>query len=113
MSILEADKIDIIATRPGTSIVRLIIADHLNWDDLEEHARLLQDKVNGYLAFIESGQLQHVSTPVIPDSPELQIMLATQYPPTDAAKDFLVLVRAFLDSVGVKFDWEVRASAAR
>jgi hypothetical protein len=34
----------------------LMLADHLNWNNEKEHLILLQDKINAYLGFIESGQ---------------------------------------------------------
>jgi hypothetical protein len=43
--------------------VTLIIVDHLPWEDIDgddferEHAWVLQEKINSYLMFIESGQL--------------------------------------------------------
>ena len=37
----------------------LVIADHLDWEEFDEgeHLLLLQEKLNTYLAFIDSGQL--------------------------------------------------------
>jgi hypothetical protein len=56
--------VDLVAyfeSKPGP--VTLIIVDHLPWADIDgdgferEHAWLLQEKINTYLAFIETGQL--------------------------------------------------------
>lgn len=33
----------------------LMIADHLDWENETEHLLMLQDKINGYLAFWEEG----------------------------------------------------------
>lgn len=35
----------------------LTISDHLDWDNEQGHLRTLQEKLNLYLAFIESGEL--------------------------------------------------------
>ena len=42
--------------------VTMIIADHWGWEPHEEaeHARLLKYKINGYIACVESGELQEV-----------------------------------------------------
>ena len=111
MSIAETDKIDIIATRPDSSIVKLVITDHLGWKDFEAHAHLLQDKVNTYLEFVESGQLGQTRTPRIPDSPDVHIVLVLQHPPTMEAEEFFIRVREFLAGAGMKFDVEVRQLA--
>lgn len=112
MSITEKNKIDIVAARPDSSVVKLVITDHLGWDDFEAHARLLQDKVNTYLEFVESGQLARMQAPKIPDAPDVHIVLVLHYPPTKEAEEFFVQVREFLAGVGMKFDVEVRQSAS-
>lgn len=108
MSITETGKIDIIASRPNSSAVKLVITDHLTWDDLDTHARLLQEKINTYLDFVESGQLRRLQTPRIPESPEIHITLAVQHPPSANAEVFLAQVREFLARVSVYFEIELR-----
>lgn len=111
MSVSETDKVDIVAARPGSSVVKLVIADHLSWEDFEAHARVLQDKINTYIEFIDSGQLQTLQSPKIPDDPELHIALVLQYPPSDAAGQFLAKVHGFLADMGLAFDVEVAGPA--
>ena len=108
MSISETDKIDIVAARPNSPIVKLVITDHLTWDDLDAHGRLLQDKINTYMEFVESGQLARLSEPKIPATPEVRITLAVQHKPTREALKFLERVEGFLAGVGMKFEWEPR-----
>jgi hypothetical protein len=60
MSILDARVIDMFGlpvSDPGR--VELVIADHLDWsvEDEGEHLLLLQEKINAYLRFIESGEI--------------------------------------------------------
>jgi len=58
MSIEEIDKVDFVAVDRKTGDVQLVISDHLDWDQNEgEHLFVLQDKLNAYLGFVESGQL--------------------------------------------------------
>jgi len=56
MSVEEKNKIDIITTNKEGILV-LTISDHLEWDDENEHLLILQDKINSYVDFIESGQM--------------------------------------------------------
>ena len=53
MSILEENVID--STSIENGILILTISDHLKWDN--EHLFLLQEKINSYLQYIESGQI--------------------------------------------------------
>ena len=61
MTIEEAGKVDIVALPRNRREVILLVADHLPWSDDEqgrlEHAFLLQEKLNDYLRYVESGDL--------------------------------------------------------
>ena len=58
MSILEHDLIDGIAL-DGQQLV-LMISDHLDWGDEYDHLIELQEKINAYIAFCESGQYKKI-----------------------------------------------------
>lgn len=60
MTISNSNSVDIIQVDQAGKTTRLIITDHLEWvggklDD--EHLWELQEKVNCYLKYVESGQL--------------------------------------------------------
>ena len=56
MSILEIKKVDAMGiSKDGKGLI-LMLADHLDWQNEQEHLILLQDKINAYLGFIESNQ---------------------------------------------------------
>ena len=58
MTVEDVDKVDRIGVDRKTGDVHLLISDHLDWDQNEgEHLLVLQDKLNTYLEFVESGQL--------------------------------------------------------
>jgi hypothetical protein len=58
MSVEDIDKVDRIGINRKTGDVHLLISDHLDWAQNEgEHLFVLQDKLNTYLEFVESGQL--------------------------------------------------------
>lgn len=104
MSIAETNKIDIVGCKPDSSIVRLVITDHLDWADFESHARLLQEKINTYLDFVQSGQLARMTSPKVPANPEVHIVLALQHAPSAAAREFLAQVGQFILGIGLVFE---------
>jgi hypothetical protein len=61
MSVSDTNTLDgfTAGDRPGEAI--LFLFDHLPWDDNGEHLKVLQDKLNSYLGFIESKQYQQVA----------------------------------------------------
>jgi hypothetical protein len=58
MGVEQTTVIDFIGIDPVSGAVCLTIADALEWN--ADHLRLLQDKLNAYLAFVESGELYSV-----------------------------------------------------
>ncbi len=57
MSIDQTKIIDLIGIGKVDKNVYLTISDHLDWEDPENHIFLLQEKLNSYLAYIESGEI--------------------------------------------------------
>ncbi|MBV8272146.1 MAG: hypothetical protein JO067_07720 [Cupriavidus sp.] len=59
MSILDTNTVDFIGTLAEQDLVVLSIADHLEWGEglTNEHLLLLQEKINTYLRYIESGEI--------------------------------------------------------
>ena len=49
MSVLDFEKVDGIAYDEKNKCVRLLIADHLEWDDEYDHLVVLQEKINAYI----------------------------------------------------------------
>ena len=60
MGVEQTTVIDAIGIDQVSGAVHLTIADALAWD--AAHLRLLQEKLNAYLAFVESGELYLVAT---------------------------------------------------
>jgi len=56
MSLLEKNKIDFIGLIPSGG-VELTIADEQDWQDVNLHLLQMQDKMNSYIAFIESEEI--------------------------------------------------------
>jgi hypothetical protein len=58
MAIEKTDVVDAVGIEKATGNIVLTITDSLDWESAEtEHIQMLQDKLNAYLRFIESGEL--------------------------------------------------------
>lgn len=101
MSIDQLDKIDIISTdKQGETV--LYIADHFEWMEEEKHLLLLQDKINAYLQFIESGQIfeeyQAAST-------KISIAVVFQNDPPKTALPYLSRFKEIINELNFSFSW--------
>jgi hypothetical protein len=56
MTIEQPDVIDFILVEPEGDTV-LTISDHLPWDDEKEHLLHLQEKLNAYVRYVQSGEI--------------------------------------------------------
>ncbi|MFZ1524341.1 MAG: DUF6572 domain-containing protein [Saprospiraceae bacterium] len=103
MSVNQTDTIDVIGTTPNGQVV-LTISDHYSWDETW-HLQLLQDKINAYLQFIESGQL-------LDDYPnaagrELIIETVMKFEPNEEGTSFLEKAKEVVTKAGIGFQWRV------
>ena len=57
MSVENPEVVDAIGIDNASGDVVLTISDHLEWDAAKTHLLVLQDKINRYIGFIESGEL--------------------------------------------------------
>lgn len=57
MAVDDAKVVDFVVVETATGRVVLTIVDHLDWSDADFHLELLQAKINGYLSFVESGEI--------------------------------------------------------
>lgn len=87
MTIEKIKVVDVISIDPSTDDVVMTISDHLDWTDPDKHLRILQEKLNSYLAFIESGELLP-SYPKANGKPVL-IDVVFKYPLDKRAIEFL------------------------
>lgn len=102
MSIEDQSSVDAIGVNES-GIVVLTISDHLEWDD--EHLYLLQEKINTYLAFIESGEV-YQSYP-ISKGREFKISVVCKYEPSPTAMKFLSQCTTVINQAGFQFGHEV------
>lgn len=103
MSIIQIDIIDIISNTPNGKVM-LTISDHLPWDKKNEHLLLLQEKLNKYLQFIESGEIFE-SYPAAKNQ-KIIISLSMQYEPNQDTLIFLNRCKEVISNAGIDFEWE-------
>lgn len=100
MTVEQHDVIDFIHVEPSGSAV-LTISDHLPWDKVNEHLYCLQEKLNAYLRFIESGEI-YQKWPDAAGHPIL-IDVVMKYPAPGSATGFLEKVSASIQAAGFNF----------
>ena len=101
MSVNQTETVDLISTTPDGKVM-LTISDHHSWDETW-HLQLLQDKINSYLQFIESGQ-------IFEDYPnaagrELIIETVMQFEPNEEGISFLEKAKEIVTKAGKGFQW--------
>jgi hypothetical protein len=105
MSIDQTDVVDSISRDPGTDEIYLTISDHLPWaEDAKMHMFLLQEKVNTYLRFIESGEIYERYPAAKGRS--LVIEVVGKYQMNREAEVFFKRVVDTLHSAGYKIEFE-------
>lgn len=104
MSVSDTDKIDFIGIGANGNCV-LTIADHLEWQNSEEHMAMLQDKLNTYLRYIKSGDI-HSGYPESEGKP-IEIVVALRFYPPRQGINFLREAQAAIAGADVGLSWRV------
>lgn len=101
MSIEQSKVIDSLSDSKTDDSCVLRISDHLEWNN-REHLIALQDKLNNYLAFIESNEIYKVRPHAVDQA--IEICLYCKFTP-DEADDirFLQLARDTIQKAGFGF----------
>ena len=102
------NKVDLVALKGDDPVVRLVALDDLDWINELCHLTALQEKLNTYLAFVESGQLSKQ----FPESigKRVRIELIFQHSPYSANQHtFLAKANQVITDAGFEFSWSVRA----
>jgi hypothetical protein len=104
VTIEQTDKIDFLSVENETGIVKLTISDHLDWSQESDHLLLLQEKINTYLRFIESGELVEV----YPDAKGKNVLIniAAKYKPTEKCLEFLGKARSVIEEADLRLNFE-------
>lgn len=105
MSVEQANVIDTIGIDPVTGSVTMTATDHLEWES-DEHLLLLQNKLNAYLAFVESGEIFETYPAAVGKSVKFDVVC--KFPPDDKALQFFALCSEVVRSAGFEFGYRVR-----
>jgi len=104
MSIDQTEIIDAIGIDNFSGDVILTMTDHLKWG-AHHHLLMLQEKLNTYLRFVESGEILEI----FPDAKERNVLISLQcqYPPDKNGVKFLNQVSGFIKGAGINFSVSV------
>jgi hypothetical protein len=94
MSVIESNKVDSVINNAESEDVVLLISDHLGWEEPTEHLLKLQTKLNTYINFVDSGQLETDFQDCVGKS--ISIIVACQYEPSKEGLDFYHRAHDFL-----------------
>jgi hypothetical protein len=100
MTVEQTNVVDIAHIDRESGDVFLSISDHLEWDEDGEHLLLLQNKINMYVHFVESGEIyerfpQYAGKKVV-------IEVINKYPLDEEAILFFRLAQDAIKGAGIK-----------
>jgi hypothetical protein len=104
MPIDEPQTVDAVGVEKATGEAVLTISDHREWHDAE-HLLLLQNKLNTYLAFIESGEIFE-SYPAARDR-SIRIDVVCKFQPDKIGAEFLSKAESVVRRAGFALTWRV------
>ncbi|HHS7810312.1 DUF6572 domain-containing protein [Pseudomonas putida] len=110
MSVIDAKTIDMWGIpKWDNSKIILGIADHLAWGDKAEqgeHLLVLQEKINNYIAFIESGEIYTEIPSALGKSPVIRVQGKYELP--EQGELFIDRVAETLKDVGIGFEFVLK-----
>ena len=110
-TIRDTRVVDWISIEKSTGTIELTVFDDLDWSNEQEHLVLLQDKLNTYLAFIESGELverlNHEFGHSVTSSVPVEVSIVARYEATPKARKFLDAATQALKDAGFSLSHRV------
>lgn len=106
MTVEDTGKIDVIKRIAGDGQLVLEIEDPLSWGS-ERHLFLLQEKVNTYVSFVETGQyLEHVDAQA---GDQIRIEVVATHPPDATGQAFLFEIGERMARLGHALTYRIKA----
>ena len=99
MSVEDRNVVDLIGVEKSTGKVILTIADHLDWQYEQNHLSALQEKINRYIEFVESGEVL-VAFPTAKGRP-LVIEIVAKHGFPESADAFFSMIREMLKPLDI------------
>lgn len=101
MSIEQTDIVDVLHIDNESGEVVLTISDHLEWNGAEgNHLLLLQEKLNTYLRFVESGEILEKNPKA--HGRKVVISVVGKYPLNQSAREFYNQAIPIIEGAGMK-----------
>lgn len=104
-NIENSDKIDTMGFSNELNKLILEIYDHLDWNDEQNHLNLLQNKLNTYLSFIESGEI--ANSRVYIENKPIMIKVCFLEKPTINAIKYLDFAIKTIDAAGFELKYSI------
>ena len=105
MSLEQTNVVDFIGIDPDTENAVLTLVDPLPWAlDDKDHLLALQEKINSYLSFVESGEILK-AYPKAKDR-EVTIKVVFKHEPNNTALQFLKRARQTIQAAGMELLFE-------
>jgi hypothetical protein len=107
MALSETNKIDTVGTSGSSRDVILTLIDEQDWENEHDHLMLLQDKINAYVRFVESGELLQEYPSA--EKRNVVIEIVAKHPPSTAAEHFFNQAKTILEDVKIVLRFRVFA----
>lgn len=101
MTIAQADRVDGLGIDKQTGEVVLLIADHLDWDDVPAHVATLEAKLAAYITYVRTNQ-HEAAVPGSKGMP-VRINLVCEHPPTAEVGTILATLGEQLRELDIRF----------
>jgi len=105
MNLNEVKQVDVIGEDKESGEIVLTLIDEMDWDNEYNHLMLLQEKINNYLSFVESGEIL-TSYPSSVNK-KVSINVVMKYEPSNNGNTFLNKVKGIVVNAGIDFDCSV------
>ena len=106
MSVDQTNVVDAIGVDNASGDVVLTITDHLEWSrNDDKHMLLLQEKINSYLSFVESGEVLDS----YPDAKGRVVLIdvVCKYPLSQQAQGFYSQIAPIVEGAGIKLQYRI------
>jgi hypothetical protein len=105
MSVIDINKVDGMGKSKEGNELLFLISDHLDWGKEYEHLKILQDKINAYIEFIEGKQF--LSTYPDDSFESYVIEIHFKYDITENCFKFLDIVANQVEKINIKIRAEL------
>lgn len=111
MRLNDPNTVDYLGVEKDTETVIVTLVDDCDWTDEKRHLSLLQEKINRYIDFVESGevyeQLAQTTGRILPRTTPVKISILAKYPPEGDGLRFLEQVAQAAENVGIGLSFKV------